>query len=41
MGDRKQITLKKLMSLAPVNSNFGNLKKYIELSEKGKHDNFA
>jgi hypothetical protein len=39
MEDRKKITLKKLMSLAPVKSKFGNLKKNIELSEKGKRDN--
>ncbi|MCD4843208.1 MAG: hypothetical protein K8R25_01850 [Methanosarcinales archaeon] len=30
MGDSKHITLKKLMSLAPVKSNFGNLKMNIE-----------
>lgn len=41
MRDSKQITLKKLMSLAPVKSNFGNLKKNIELSDEGKRDKFA
>jgi len=41
MGDSKRITSKKLMSLAPVKSNFGNLKKNIELSDEGKRDKFA
>ncbi len=39
MGDSKRITLKKLMSLVPVKSDFGNLKRNIELSDTGKRDN--
>jgi len=34
MGDSKQITLGKLMSLDPIKSNFDNLKKNIELLEE-------
>jgi len=34
LGDSKQITLRKLISLNPIKSNFGDLKKNIELLEE-------
>jgi len=41
IGDSKQITLRKLISLNPIKSNFGNLKKNIELLEEELCGNFA